>query len=84
MGYLNDTITALDQLLEHYDAGEQRREFVRSGFYLGVKAMFEVFEQATTLNASERQALYDGCEHDFRRFQREAAEKMMAILEVRK
>ncbi|CAG9241100.1 hypothetical protein BDI4_100045 [Burkholderia diffusa] len=84
MGYLNDTITALDQLLEHYDAGQQRREFVRSGFYLGVKAMFEVFEQAARLNSDERQALYDGCEDDLRRFQREAANKMMAILEAGK
>jgi hypothetical protein len=84
MGYLNDTVTALDELLEHFDAGMQRREFVRSGFYLGVKVMFEVFEQARTLNASERQALYDGCEDDLRQFQREAADKKVTILDLPK
>lgn len=83
MGYLNETVQRIDRVLGCSGAGTIQRDYVRTGFYLGVKALLDVAERTDGMSPNEIQSLFEGCRADFCAFQRETVESFLARVKHR-
>lgn len=83
MGYLNETVQRIDRVLTCTGAGSIQRDYVRTGFYLGVKALLDVAERTDGMSPLEVASLFDGCRDDFFAFQWETVDSFLAKVKKR-
>ena len=81
MGYLNDTLGRADSVLACCGASAFQRDYIRMGFFLGVRAMLAAVNKAGSMEHAEGVAFLEACEAEFHAFQIEAMEHALAVLE---